>query len=462
MIYDIVIIGSGPGGYVAALHAAHNGLRVAVVEREHLGGVCLNWGCIPTKALLQSAHACDAIRGAADFGIRLGPIEVDMERVVARSREVAGNMSKGVKFLLDRAKVEVVEGVASLLSPTEVRVLAADGSERILKARDTIVATGARARELPSLPLDGERIIAYREALSLGYRPDSMAIVGSGAIGCEMAEFYAALGTSITLIEAQDQLMPLVDGDVASVVGRVFRRKKVKTMTSAAVLGVEVSPEGCRLRIETKKGVEELEVQVVLSAVGIQPNTEDLGLEALGVEMDRGRIVTSLGGATNVEHLYAIGDVCTTPALAHVASVEGAMAVDAILGRELDARRMANIPSCTYTTPEVASVGLTERQLQERGVEYFVGKFPFTASGKATAMGQRDGFVKLLFRSDSRALVGAHIIGANATELIGELCLALRHGSTPRAIYGTMHAHPTLGECVMEAAAQADGVAHHV
>ncbi|PID90739.1 MAG: dihydrolipoyl dehydrogenase [Bacteroidetes bacterium] len=462
MVYDVVIIGSGPGGYVAALHAAHNGLRVAVVEREHLGGVCLNWGCIPTKALLQSAHACDAIRNAADFGIRLGPIEVDMERVVGRSREVAGNMSKGVKFLLDRAKVEIIEGAGSLLSATEVKVLSADGVEQVLKAKDIIIATGARARAVPSLPVDGERIIAYREALSLGYRPDSMAIVGSGAIGCEMAEFYAALGTKVTLIEAQAQLMPLVDDDVASVVGRVFRRKKVKTMTSAMVQRVDVSDEGCVLHVETKKGVEEIEAQVVLSAVGIQPNTENLGLEALGVEMDRGRIVTSLGGATNVPHVYAIGDVCTTPALAHVASVEGAMAVDAILGRELDASRMANIPSCTYTTPEVASVGLTERQLKEQGVEYFVGKFPFTASGKATAMGHRDGFVKLLFRSDSRQLAGAHIIGANATELIGELCLALHYGSTPEGIYETMHAHPTLSECVMEAAAQADGVAHHV
>ncbi len=462
MQYDIIVIGSGPGGYVAALHAAHAGKKVAIVESTHLGGICLNWGCIPTKALLQTAHVCEAINQAAEFGVTVGQKGVDLPRVIARSREVAANMSKGVRFLLDKAKVDIINGRGEIAAPGEVLVHPTDdGGTETYTASDIIIATGAHSRNIPTLPQDGKRIIGYKEALSLQEQPKSMAIVGSGAIGCEMAEFYNSIGTQVTIVEALPSLMPVVDEDVSKVVSRAFRKKKIKILTNSLVKRVEVSDQGCSLEVEGKKGIETLEAEVVLSAVGIAPNTEGLGLEKLGVKTDRGYILADHTGATNVPHIYAIGDVTTRPALAHVASTEAQMCVDHILGRPVDAHRLENVPSCTYTTPEVASVGKTEKFLAEYGHAYFKGTFQLMASGKATAMGQRDGFVKLLFRQEDRALVGAHIVGANATEMISELCLAVDKGLKPEEIYGVMHPHPTLSECVMEAAAAADGVCHH-
>lgn len=462
MAYDLIVIGSGPGGYVAAVRAAQLGMRVAIVERENIGGVCLNWGCIPTKALLQSAHVCQTVRDAHLFGVDVPPATVDLERVVARSREVAATMSKGVQYLLDKAKVEIIEGHGSLLSAKEVKVQPAEGDAKTLTAKHIIIATGARSRQLPSLPIDGQKIIGYREALVQTVLPKSMAIIGSGAIGCELAEFYHSLGTQVTLIEALPALLPLEDDDVSRAVGRAFRKAKIKTMTSAKVLQVDTDRANCLVHVETSKGVERLEVEKVLSAVGVMPNVEDLGLEALGVTMERGRIAVDEHFATNIPGVYAIGDVIPTPALAHVASAEAIHCVEHIAGLKPHAVNYDVVPACTYTTPEVASVGLRERTAKEQGVEYVVGNFPFTASGKATAMGTRDGFVKLIFEGGSHKILGAHIVGASATEMIAELALAIEKGITAEEIHATIHPHPTLSEAVMEAASQALGRCVHL
>lgn len=462
MKYDVVVIGAGPGGYVAAIRAAQLGMRVAVVERENLGGVCLNWGCIPTKALLQSAHAFTAAQRAGEFGVIVGDPMVNTERVVERSREVAATMSRGVQFLLNKNKVEVIMGSGRLKGAGSVEVTDGEGKVQTVEAKHIIIATGARVREFPWLPIDGKKVIGYREALVLREFPKRLAVVGSGAIGSELAEYFHCFGVEVTIIEALDRLQPLEDDEVSKAIGREFRKAKIKTMVNAAVQGVDVSGEGCVLRVKTKKGEENVEADMVLAAVGITPNVENLGLEELGVEMERGRIKVDEYFRTNVEGVYAIGDVIPTMALAHVASAEAVCCVEAIAGLNPAPVDYTAVPTCTYTSPEVASVGLRERQAAEQGIEVITGSYPFTASGKATAMGAREGFVKLIFRKDDHRLLGAHIVGAMATELINELALALKQGMTAEQLHGTIHPHPTLGEGVMEAAAAALGSCVHL
>lgn len=462
MKYDIVVIGAGPGGYVAAIRAAQLGMRVAVVERENLGGVCLNWGCIPTKALLQSAHAFTAAQRAGEFGVIVGDPMVNTERVVERSREVAATMSRGVQFLLNKNKVEVIMGSGRLKGAGSVEVTDGEGKVQTVEAKHIIIATGARVREFPWLPIDGKKVIGYREALVLREFPKRLAVVGSGAIGSELAEYFHCFGVEVTIIEALDRLQPLEDDEVSKAIGREFRKAKIKTMVNAAVQGVDVSGEGCVLRVKTKKGEETVVADMVLAAVGITPNVENLGLEEQGVEMERGRIKVDEYFRTNVEGVYAIGDVIPTMALAHVASAEAVCCVEAIAGLKPALVDYTAVPTCTYTSPEVASVGLRERQAAEQGIEVITGSYPFTASGKATAMGAREGFVKLIFRKDDHRLLGAHIVGAMATELINELALALKQGMTAEQLHGTIHPHPTLGEGVMEAAAAALGSCVHL
>ncbi len=461
MKYNLLVIGAGPGGYVAALRAAQLGLRVAIVERDSLGGVCLNWGCIPTKALLQCAHVCDAMKTAATFGLEVTSMDPNLSRMVDRSREVAATMSKGVQFLLNKAKVEIIMGEATFVDAHTLRVVREGAEPLMVQAMNVIIATGARPRQLDTLPIDQERVVDYRGAMTLRKQPARMVVVGSGAIGSEFAQFYHAIGTQVTLVEALPQLLPLEDDEVGRTLGRALRKSKMKTICQAKVMGVEHAGDHCVVHLDAGKGEELLEADVVLSAVGIVPNLEELNLEAIGVTTERGRVVVDEHYRTSVEGVYAIGDVIATPALAHVASAEATHCVEHIAGREPHAVDYGVIPACTYTTPEVASVGARERDLVRDGVPYVVGSFPFMASGKATAIGERDGMVKLLFGADDHRLLGAHIVGANATEMIAELALAMRLRATAEQLHEAMHPHPTLSEAVMEAAAAALGCCVH-
>lgn len=458
MKYDIIIIGSGPGGYVAAIRAAQLGRKVALVERAEAGGVCLNWGCIPTKALLKSAQVYAYCKAADHYGIDLtGEAVPDLGKIVARSRGVAETMSKGVQFLLRKNGIDLIQGFGRLTAPGHVEV---DGTE--YEADHIILATGARPREMPFIPVDGERVITSKQALALTRLPASITVVGSGAIGSELAWFYAALGAKVTVVEYLPRMMPLEDEEVSKAMERAFRKLRAAVLTSTTVKAVRVNAEGmCEIDIEGKKGAETLTSEVVLSAVGIQANIEGIGLEELGVAVERGKVVVDAFYRTNVEGVYAIGDIVAGPALAHVASAEGICCVEAICGLDPQPVDYTTVPSCVFTSPEVASVGFTEQQLQEQGVAYKVGRFPFTASGKATAAGDRDGFVKLLFGDDDR-LLGAHMVGANVTEMLGEPTLARMLGATAHRIARTIHAHPTMHEGVMEAAEAAMGQAIHL
>lgn len=464
--YDAIVVGSGPGGYVAALRLSKLGKRTLLVERENLGGVCLNWGCIPTKALLQSAHVRDAVRNAAHFGVETAGITLHFDRVVARSREVAAQMSKGVSYLLNRANVDVLAGQGKLVKGEgphpDVEVTLAEGGRELCRAESIVLATGARSREFPFLPIDGKRVLGYREALTLDYLPSSMVVIGSGAIGSELAYFYRSMGTAVTIVEALPALLPLEDEEVSNAVARAFRKARIKSLVEAQVKRVETHAEGCRVHVESRKGEEVLEAEVVLASVGITPNVEGIGLEELGVAMERGRIRVDEHYRTNVPGVYAIGDVIPTVALAHVASAEGVHVAEFIAGENPQPVDYKSIPACTFITPEVASVGAREQALRAEGVPYLVGSFPFSASGRATAQGARDGFVKLLFHGESHVLLGAHIVGTSASEMVGELSLALRMGARAEDIHAAMHAHPTLCEGVMEAAAAALGRAVHV
>lgn len=462
MNYDVIIIGSGPGGYVTAIRAAQLGLKVAVVEKENLGGICLNWGCIPTKSLLKSAQAFEYAVHAADYGVAIsGEVKADFNAMVKRSRDVADGMSKGIQFLFKKNKVESIAGFGKLAGKNTVEVTDGAGKKTTYTAKHIILATGARSRELPNLPQDGKKIIGYRKALTLDKLPESMVVVGSGAIGSEFAYFYQTIGTKVTLVEFMPTLVPNEDEEVAKQLERSFKKMKMSVMTSASVEKVDTSGDKCKVTIKTKKGEEIVEADVVLSAVGIAPNIEGIGLEEMKVELDKSRIKTDEFYRTNVEGVYAIGDIVAGPALAHVASAEGIICVEKIAGLNPHPLDYSNIPGCTYTNPEISSVGMTEAKAKEAGYEIKVGKFPYSASGKASAAGQKDGFVKLIFDAKYGELLGAHMIGGNVTEMIAEMVVAKKLEITGHELLKTIHPHPTMSEAVMEAAAAAyDEVIH--
>lgn len=458
MKYDIIIVGSGPGGYVAAIRAAQLGRKTALVERAEPGGVCLNWGCIPTKALLKSAQVFTYCKSAAQYGLSLsGEVVPDLEKIMERSRGVADTMSKGVQFLLKKNGIDLIQGFGRVTAPGRVEV---GGTE--YEADHIILATGARPREMPFMPVDGEHVITSKQALTLKKMPSSMIVVGSGAIGSEFAWFYAALGVKVTIVEYLPRIMPLEDEEVSKAMERAFRKMRAAVLTSTTVKSVAVAADGgCDVVIEGKKGEETLHADVVLSAVGIKSNIEGIGLEELGVAVERDKVQVDAFYRTNVPGIYAIGDIVPGPALAHVASAEGICCVEAICGLDPEPVDYTTVPSCVFTHPEVASVGMTEQQARDRGIDCKVGRFPFTASGKATAGGDRDGFVKLLFDEQER-LIGAHFVGASVTDMLGEPTLARKLGVTAHALSRMIHAHPTMYEAVMEAAEAAVGQAIHL
>ena len=457
MKYDIIVIGSGPGGYVAAIRASQLGKKVAIVEKAELGGVCLNWGCIPTKSLLKSAQVFTYCKNAAHYGVAIeGEVKPDFEKIVARSRTVADTMSKGVAFLMKKNNIDILTGFGRLAGEGRVDV---EGT--LYEADAIILATGARPRQMPFMPVDGQHIISSKEALTLPHLPQSMIVVGSGAIGSEFACLYASLGVKVTVVEYMPQMMPLEDEEVSKAMERSFRKMRATVLTSTTVKAVRVVDGLCEVDIEGKKGAETLSAEVVLSAVGIKSNIENIGLEELGIAVERDKIVVDKHYQTSAQGVYAIGDIIATPALAHVASAEAIHCVEHICGLQPDAVDYSTIPSCVFTSPEVASVGMTEQQARDKGIEYKVGRFPFTASGKATAAGDRDGFVKLIFDEQER-LIGAHMVGATVTEMLGEPTLAKRLGATAHLIAKTIHSHPTMHEGLMEASEAAMGAAIHL
>jgi len=463
MSYDLIVIGSGPGGYVAAIRAAQLGMKCAVIERSELGGICLNWGCIPTKSLLKSAQVFDYLNHASDYGVNVETnIKADLIAMVGRSREVAANMSKGIQYLFKKNKIDVIEGTGKLIGNQKVEVTKSDNSTQILEAPHIILATGARSRQLPNLQQDGVKVIGYRKALTLEKQPESMIVVGSGAIGSEFAFFYNTIGTKVTLIEYLDNVVPLEDEEVSKQLGRCFKKVGINVMTGSEVVSVDTSGEKVKALVRNKKGEQELEADIVLSAVGITPNVEDLGLENVGITIEKGHIKTDEYYCTATQGIYAIGDIVSGQALAHVASAEGIICVEKIAGLNPEPLDYNNIPACTYTTPEVASVGLTEKKAIENGYKLKIGKFPFTASGKASAAGQRDGFVKLIFDEETNLLLGAHLIGANVTEMIAGLVTARKLKVKGHDLIKAVHPHPTMSEAVMEAAAAAYGEVIHI
>jgi dihydrolipoamide dehydrogenase len=463
MSYDLIVLGSGPGGYVAAIRAAQLGLNVGVVEKESLGGICLNWGCIPTKSLLKSAQAFEYAIHAADYGVTIsGEIKPDFGGMVKRSRGVADGMSKGIKYLFTKNKIEEINGYGKLVDKNSVEVTDGSGKRTIHSAKNIIIATGARSRELPNLEQDGEKIIGYREAMTLPKQPKSMVVVGSGAIGSEFAYFYQSIGTEVTLIEFLPNVVPNEDEEVSKLLERSFKKMKMKVLTNASVESVDTSGKLCKVTVKTKKGEEIIEAEIVLSAVGIAPNLENIGLEDIGIVLENGRVKVNEFYQTNVETVFAIGDIIAGPALAHVASAEGIVCVEKIAGLNPHPIDYSTIPGCTYTNPEVASLGMTEQKAKEAGHEIKVGKFPFSASGKASASGHKDGFVKLIFDAKYGELLGAHLIGANVTEMIAELVVAKKLEITGHELIKSIHPHPTMSEAIMEAAAAAYGEVIHL
>jgi dihydrolipoamide dehydrogenase len=461
MKYDVIVLGSGPGGYVTAIRASQLGLKTAVIEREALGGICLNWGCIPTKALLKSANVFEYIEHAEDYGISVASPKADFKGMVARSRGVADGMSKGVQFLMKKNKIDVIMGNGKLLPGKQVEVTAADGSVQTVSAGHIIIATGARSRQLPSIPQDGKNIIGYREAMTLEKQPKRLVVVGSGAIGAEFAYFYNAIGTEVTVVEYQNRIVPVEDADVSKQLEKSFKKTGIKVMTSSEVLSVTTKGSEQTVTVKTKKGDETLKCDVVLSAAGVISNLENIGLEEVGIVVDGGKIVVDDFYASNIPGYYAIGDCVPGPALAHVASAEGITCVEKIAGQSPEPIDYGNIPGCTYCFPEVASVGMTEAQAKDAGHDIKVGKFPFSASGKASASGHKDGFVKLIFDAKYGELLGGHMIGANVTEMVAELVALRKLETTGHELIKTIHPHPTLSEAVMEAAAAAyDEVIH--
>jgi len=461
MKYDIIIVGSGPGGYVTAIRASQLGFKTAIVEKESLGGVCLNWGCIPTKALLKSAQVYDYLKHVDQYGLKAESIDKDFTAVVTRSRNIANGMSKGVQFLMKKNKIDIINGFGKVNTGKKVAVTSNDGTVTDYSADHIIIATGARSRELPNLPQDGEKVIGYRKAMTLASQPSSMIVVGSGAIGVEFAHFYNAMGTKVTIVEYLPNLVPLEDKDVSKQFERSFKKAGIKVMTNASVESVDTSGKGVKASVKTKKGEEILEADIVLSAVGIKTNIENIGLEDVGIITDRDKILVNDWYQTNIPGYYAIGDVVPGPALAHVASAEGITCVEKIAGLHSEAIDYGNIPGCTYASPEIASVGLTEDQAKEQGYELKVGKFPFSASGKATAAGTPDGFVKVIFDAKYGEWLGCHMIGAGVTDMIAEAVLGRKLETTGHEVLKTIHPHPTMSEAVMEAVADAyDEVIH--
>ena len=461
MNYDIIIIGSGPGGYVTAIRAAQLGFKTAVIEKENLGGICLNWGCIPTKALLKSAQVFKYINHAEDFGLNKVEASFDFPNVVQRSRGVAEKMSKGVEFLMKKNKIDVIFGTAKVKPGKKVAV-EKDGAVTEYTAEHIVLATGARSRELPNLPQDGKKVIGYRQALTLPKQPKSMIVVGSGAIGVEFAYFYATMGTEVTVVEFMPNIVPVEDEDVSKHLEKSFKKAKIKVMTNASVESVDTSGDGVKAQVKTEKGIVELQADILLSAVGITANIENIGLEEVGIKTEKGRVVVDEWYRTSVPGYYAIGDILPTQALAHVASAEGITCVEKIKGLDVERMDYGNIPGCTYCTPEIASVGLTEKQAKEKGYEIKVGKFPFSASGKATANGDTDGFVKVIFDAKYGEWLGCHMIGTGVTEMIAEAVAARKLETTGHEILKTVHPHPTLSEAVMEAVAAAYGEVIHI
>lgn len=463
MNYDLIVIGSGPGGYVAAIRASQLGLKTAVVEKAELGGICLNWGCIPTKALLKSAQVFNYLKHAKDYGIMLdNEAKADIAGMVTRSRAVAEGMSKGVQFLFKKNKIDTIIGTGRLEDANTVSVTDKDGKVTKINAPHIILATGARSKELPNLKQDGVKIIGYREAMILKKVPQSMVVVGSGAIGSEFAHFYNSIGTKVTLVEFLPNIVPVEDEEVSKQLERSFKKAGMEVMTSSTVESVDTKGKLCQVSIKTSKGVEKREAEIVLSAVGITPNLEDLGLEKLKIEKEKDKVKVDEFYRTNVKGIYAIGDIVGGPALAHVASAEGITCVEKIAGKNPEPLNYGNMPGCTYTAPEIASVGMTEKAAREAGYELKVGKFPFTASGKASAAGNKDGFVKLIFDAKYGELLGAHLIGDNVTEMIAELVMARKLETTGHEIIKGVHPHPTMSEAVMEAAAAAYGEVIHL
>lgn len=460
--FDIIVLGSGPGGYVTAIRASQLGFKTAIVEKENLGGVCLNWGCIPTKALLKSAQVFDYLQHAADYGLKVDGVDKDFDAVIKRSRNVADGMSKGVQFLMKKNKIEVINGFGKLAQGKKVVVTDAEGKETEYRAEHIIIATGARSKELPALPQDGKKIIGYRKAMTLEKQPKKMIVVGSGAIGIEFAYFYNAMGTEVTVVEFLPNIVPVEDEEVSKQLERSFKKAGVKIKTSSEVTHVDTSGNGVKATVKTPKGEEILEADIVLSAVGIKSNIENIGLEEVGIATDRDKILVNDFYLTNIPGYYAIGDVTAGQALAHVASAEGILCVEKIAGMHVEPLDYGNIPGCTYCMPEIASVGLTEKQAVEKGYELKIGKFPFSASGKAQASGNADGFVKVIFDAKYGELLGCHMIGAGVTDMIAEAVVARKLETTGHEILKAVHPHPTMSEAVMEAVAEAYGEVIHL
>ena len=459
MAYDVIVLGSGPGGYPAAIRASQLGKKVAIVEKESLGGICLNWGCIPTKALLKSAQVFEYAKHSKDYGITIADAAADFGGVISRSRGVADKMSKGIQFLMKKNKIDVIMGFGKLIAPGKLEITAADGSKKVEEAKNIIIATGGRARALPSLPIDGVKIIEYRKAMSLPTQPKSMIICGSGAIGSEFAYFYNSMGTKITMVEFMPRLVPVEDEDISKELEKQFKKQGMTIMTSSEVLSVDTSGAGVKAKVKTAAGEVILEADILLSAVGVVANIENIGLEALGIKTDKGKIIVDAYQQTSVKGIYAIGDCTPGQALAHVASKEGINAAEHLSGHHPEPLDYNNIPGCTYCSPEIASVGYTEKAAKDAGYEIKVGKFPFIASGKAVASGATEGFVKVIYDAKYGEFLGCHMIGMNVTEIIAEAVVARKLETTAHEILNAVHPHPTMSEGLKEATAAAYGEA---
>lgn len=463
MNYDIIVIGSGPGGYVTAIRASQLGFKTAIIEKENLGGICLNWGCIPTKALLKSAHVFNYLKHAEDYGLnKVENPSFDFSNVISRSRGVASKMSGGIQFLMKKNKIDVIMGTAKVKPGKKIDVVDAEGKTTEYSANHIILATGARSRELPNLPQDGKKVIGYRQALSLPEQPKSMIVVGSGAIGVEFADFYNTMGTKVTIVEYMPNIVPVEDEEISKHLEKSLKKGGIEIMTNASVESVDTTGNGVVAKVKTAKGEITLEANILLSAVGIQANIENIGLEEVGIKTDKGRVLVNEWYETSVPGYYAIGDIIPTQALAHVASAEGITCVEKIKGLHVERIDYGNIPGCTYCHPEIASVGLTEKQAKEKGYELKVGKFPLSASGKATANGDTDGFIKVIFDAKYGEWLGCHMIGAGVTDMIAEAVVARKLETTGHEIIKAVHPHPTISEAVMEAVAAAYGEVIHI